>query len=109
MAGDGPKHRDLVIDAGAVGPISELLDRADPSSTTFVRNASWTLSNLCRSRPAPQFHKIMRAIPTLVKVLKEHDSPEIIADICWAISYLSDGGQAQIPHLLQANALPRII
>jgi importin subunit alpha-1 len=57
LAGDGPKIRDLVIGAGAVEPISVLLDQSVPGST-FTRNASWTLSNLCRGRPAPQYNKV---------------------------------------------------
>ena len=52
LAGDGPKIRDLVIGANAVEPIANLLDRS-PAGSTFTRNASWTLSNLCRGRPAP--------------------------------------------------------
>lgn len=54
IAGDSHKVRDLVISAGAVNPIAEILDRAQPGSS-FVRNASWTLSNLCRGRPPPNF------------------------------------------------------
>lgn len=91
IAGDGPSIRDMVINAGAVHPIADHLDQAQPKSS-FVRNASWTLSNLCRSRPAPDFSKIVRAIPSLVKVLIENDSIEIISDICWALSYIADGG-----------------
>lgn len=68
MAGDGPRIRDLVINAGTVEPVADLLDRTVPGST-FVRNASWTLSNLCRGRPSPDFSKVSRAIPSLAKVL----------------------------------------
>jgi importin subunit alpha-6/7 len=68
MAGDGPRIRDLVINAGTVEPVADLLDRTNPGST-FVRNASWTLSNLCRGRPSPDFNKVSRAIPSLAKVL----------------------------------------
>jgi importin subunit alpha-6/7 len=53
MGGDGPRIRDLIIEAGAIEPISDQLDRSPPGSS-FVRNASWTLSNLCRGRPAPE-------------------------------------------------------
>jgi importin subunit alpha-6/7 len=54
MAGDGPKLRDLVIKAGAVDPIASMLDKSQPG-TTFVRNASWTLANCCRGKPAPDY------------------------------------------------------
>jgi hypothetical protein len=52
IAGDSHKIRDLVIMEGAIQPIANILDTAQPGSS-FVRNASWTLSNLCRGRPAP--------------------------------------------------------
>ena len=108
MAGDGPRIRNLVISAGAVNPISEYLDRA-PAGSTFTRNASWALSNMCRGRPAPDFEQIKRATVALAKVLKENDSEEIIGDVCWALSYISDGGVEQIPTILQTNVLPRIV
>lgn len=100
--------RDFVIDAGAVNPIADLCDMAQRGSS-FVRNASWCLSNLCRSKPPVDFHKIKRVIPTLAKVIIENDSVEIISDICWAISYLSDVSGETIQCLISANLLPRMI
>ena len=108
IAGDSYKVRDIVINAGAIKPIAEILDRAQPGSS-FVRNASWTLSNLCRGRPAPVFSKVQRAIPSLAKVLIENDVEDILIDVCWAMSYLSDGGQERIPIILQTNVLPRLV
>jgi hypothetical protein len=99
IAGDSSKIRDLVIKEGAIEPISQILDRAQPGSS-FVRNASWTLSNLCRGRPAPDFLKVHRAISSLAKVLIENDVEDILIDVCWAMSYLSDGGEDRIPHIL---------
>jgi len=72
LAGDNPHIRDVVINAGAVQPIADLLDRTSPGNS-FVRNASWTLSNFCRGRPAPNFDKIKRCVPSLAKVLIESD------------------------------------
>ena len=74
-----------------------------------MRNASWTLSNLCRGRPAPPFSKIMRAISSLAKVLVENDVEDILIDVCWAFSYLSDGGDERIPFILQTGVLPRLV
>lgn len=91
IAGDSAKVRDIVISAGGVNPIANILDQAAPGSS-FVRNASWTLSNFCRGRPAPDFNKVQRAVPSLAKVLIENDIEDILIDVCWAMSYLSDGG-----------------
>lgn len=108
IAGDSHKVRDIVINAGAVGPIADILDRIPPGSS-FVRNASWTLSNLCRGRPGPPFNKVVRAIPTLAKVLIENDVEDILIDVCWAISYLSDGGEDRIPVIMQTGVMPRLV
>lgn len=91
-----------------MAPIANILDQAKPGSS-FVRNASWTLSNLCRGRPAPNFEKVQRAIPSLAKVVIENDCEDILIDVCWAISYLSDGGEERIPVILATGVLNRLI
>ncbi len=108
IAGENYKVRDLVISHGAVAPIAGVLDKAKPGSS-LVRNASWALSNFCRGRPPPDFNKIKRAIPSLAKVLIENDNEDVLIDVCWAMSYLSDGGENRIPVILSTNVLPRII
>ena len=108
IAGDSSKIRDLVIAEGAIETIASILDRAQPGSS-FVRNASWTLSNLCRGRPAPDFTRVARAIGSLAKVLIENDVEDILIDVCWAMSYLSDGGEERIPHILSTGVLPRLV
>ncbi len=108
IAGENHKVRDMVIAARAVEPISRVLDHAQPG-TSLVRNASWALSNFCRGRPSPDFEKIKRAIPSLSKVLIENDNEDVLIDVCWAMSYLSDGGEERIPLILGSKVLPRII
>ena len=34
---------------------------------------------------------------------------DILIDVCWAISYLSDGGEERVPLILQTQVLPRLI
>lgn len=50
IAGDGTNGRSSVINAGAVTAISDILDHAQPG-TSFMRNVSWALTNLCRGKP----------------------------------------------------------
>ncbi len=108
LAGDNTKVRDLVIAAGAVLPTANLLD-ANLAKYSFVRNLSWTLANFCRGRPTPKFELVMRCIPSLAQVLITHDAEEIITDICWAFSYISDGGKEHIPFILNTNVTPRLV
>jgi len=74
-----------------------------------MRNASWALSNLCRGKPQPEYALVRRAIPTLIKVLVENDKDEIITDICWALSYISDGAKDRIQDLLDPGLLKKMI
>lgn len=108
IAGESSKIRDMVIRDGAVEPISAVLDQSPPG-TSLVRNASWALSNFCRGRPPPEFDLVQRAVPSLAKVLIENDNEDILVDVCWAMSYLSDGGEERIPVILQTKVLPRMI
>ena len=74
-----------------------------------MRNASWTLSNLCRGRPGPPFEKVSRAVNSLAKVLIQNDLEDILTDVCWAMSYLSDGGDERIPAIIATGVLPRLV
>jgi len=108
IAGDSPMTRDSVLNSGALEKIAVVLDQAVPGSS-FLRNASWALSNLCRGRPQPKYDLVRRAIPTLIKVLVENEKEDIITDICWALSYLSDGAKERINDLLDQNLLVKLI
>ena len=92
----------MVIDAGAVSPIKNILDKA-LSGSSLVRSASWTLYALCQGRPPPDFEKVSRAIPSLAKVLIENDLDEILRDVSWAMSYISDGGEERIAMILDTG------
>ncbi len=55
IAGDGPDMRDLVISAGGVKPLLGLVSTSiaqagtgDANSLSFLRNVTWSISNLCR-------------------------------------------------------------
>lgn len=78
------------------------MDKAIPD-TPFTRNASWTLANLCRGKPAPKYNQIRKAIPTLIKILIQNTQEEIITDICWGLSYLADGAKEKIDDFLDVR------
>jgi importin subunit alpha-1 len=60
----------------------------DPS-VTMLRNATWTLANLCRNHPPPPLEVFLLIIPTL-RTLIYTEYPEVLQDACWAFSYITD-------------------
>ena len=106
VAGDGVAARDLVLDAGVLAP---LLRRITPDAKLgFIRNATWTLSNLCRGKPEPDFDKVRGVLPTLAALIHAQDH-DVLADALWALSYLSDGGYERISAVQASGALPRVL
>jgi len=106
IAGDSPNFRDLVLQSGGLEPITQVLK--DSEKISIMRNATWTLSNLCRGKPPPPLQWVAPALATLANLIYANDA-EVLTDSCWALSYLSDGQSEAINAVIQAGVCRRLI
>jgi importin subunit alpha-1 len=109
IAGDSAQCRDQVLNAGALRPLLELCTK--DAKITMLRNATWSLSNLCRGKPQPDFALVQDALPVLARLLYVLDD-EVLTDACWALSYMSDdtGPQNQkIQAVIQCGVARRLV
>merc|ERR1719261_2434860 len=106
IAGDSPNFRDLVLQSGGLNPIMTVL--RDSEKTSMMRNATWSLSNLCRGKPPPPFEWVAPALSTLAQLIYSADV-EVLTDACWAVSYLSDGPNERIAAVISAGVCRRLV
>eukprot|EP00484_Ammonia_sp_Unknown_P020154 CAMPEP_0197035638 /NCGR_PEP_ID=MMETSP1384-20130603/13374_1 /TAXON_ID=29189 /ORGANISM="Ammonia sp." /LENGTH=806 /DNA_ID=CAMNT_0042465723 /DNA_START=144 /DNA_END=2564 /DNA_ORIENTATION=- len=74
---------------------------------SFQRNFVWTISNLVRGKPQPEWDRVACVIPIILLYLNCTDL-EVLTDTCWALSYLSDGCNEHIQSILDLSARSEI-
>jgi importin subunit alpha-1 len=104
ISGDSAPHRDYLLKLGVMDLILGILSRND-LPITALRNALWTLSNLCE-KPTPDWSFISPALPILAKFIY-HNDDEVKKETCWAIAYLCSN-VFQIQQVINTNIVPRL-
>jgi len=109
IAGDSPALRDLVLQHGAADRVIAMVEAtASMGQMGPLRNAVWALSNLMRGKPQPAIAHVAQAVPTLTKLLMIADE-EVLMDTCWALSYVTDGGDDRIDYVVQQGCVPLLM
>ncbi|XP_017005768.1 importin subunit alpha [Drosophila takahashii] len=107
IAGDGAAARDIVIHHNVIDGILPLINNETPLS--FLRNIVWLMSNLCRNKnPSPPFEQVKRLLPVLSQLLLSQDI-QVLADACWALSYVTDDDNSKIQAVVDSDAVPRLV
>ncbi|KAJ2943277.1 hypothetical protein O0L34_g12082 [Tuta absoluta] len=111
IAGDGAAARDSVLEAGILPALLPLLNPpsgaaiGSSNAHTQLRTAVWTYSNLCRNKnPLVRFDMVAPALPYISELL-EYEDQDVLADACWALSYLTDGPNDRIEGVQQTDRL----
>lgn len=74
----------------------------------MIRQITWTICNLCRDKPLPDFELIRPVLPLLNELLNYQDM-DVVTDACWALSYLCDGPNEQIAFVLATGITSRLV
>lgn len=107
IAGDGSECRDFTIRCGIIPPLLALIK--PEMNTSYLRNITWTISNLCRNKnPHPALETIQQLVPALAYLLGNSDK-EVVSDTCWALSYLTDGNTDRIQVVINAGVVPKLV
>jgi len=80
-------------------------------NTTYIpllQVSTWLLSNLCRGKPPPTWDIISKAIPVITNLIHTQDV-RILEDICWSLSYITDGDNIRIQEVVNSGVIPKLI
>lgn len=105
IAGDSVKCRDYLLKTNLLNVL--LIQINNSKNISFLRNAIWTLSNLCREKPGLKKDDHSTVLTVLGRLIFSEDS-EILIDVCWALSYISDGSTTIIQGIINSGMLNRI-
>ena len=107
IGGDAPHCRDIILQNQGLPLLIKCLQASIKHS--MIKNASWTISNLCRGKPPPIYEMVKTAMPVLADIVQKQHDAEILSDSLWALSHLSEGSEEKVDALIETGVIPRTI
>eukprot|EP01084_Bolivina_argentea_P194481 333685_1 len=109
ICGDSPQCRNLVLTQGILDRILPVIKRTNDinikEELDVLRQASWTLSNITRGKPKPDTNYIQLILEGSA-ILLEYDDDEILSNVCWEFSYIS---QDDANTIISSGLAPKLI
>ncbi|KAN0053110.1 hypothetical protein ACTA71_012592 [Dictyostelium dimigraforme] len=124
IAGDTVDSRNYLLKSGAMNALIPLLHYSEGNGAndnnnngdnsdrriSLIQNIAWTVSNLCRGKPQPDFSIVSQCLPAINELINVDNLPsEIYGDLCWALSYLCDGPNTKIQTVIDSGVVPRLV
>lgn len=82
----------------------------EPANKVLLGNVVWSISNLCRGKPSPEFGLVKDCIPAMPFVISHPLATEQTkTDALWILSYISDGEHDNIQGVVEAGVIPHAI
>ena len=107
IIGDCNEFRDHAIQHGVVPALLRNLKPQEQRVST-VHNMTWTISNICRGKPAPPLDIILPVVPCLGWLLQYEDE-KVLSDACWALCYVTDSDNDRIESVVNAGLCMRLV
>ena len=92
---------------GALYPLVQNI--MQPASLPLLRNCTWSLSNFCRGKPQPRIEDIGMALPVLGQLVANNMDADTTTDAVWALSYISDGDDSRIQHVVDLGIVQHMV
>eukprot|EP00923_Selenidium_pygospionis_P029844 GHVN01053087.1.p1 GENE.GHVN01053087.1~~GHVN01053087.1.p1 ORF type:complete len:376 (+),score=58.73 GHVN01053087.1:96-1223(+) len=107
VAGDRPQFRDLIL---KIPGCLSLFVQACRSSTraSTIRTGVWSLSNLCRGKPRPEFKLVEPVVDYLCEIVYKCEDADTLSDASWAFDGLSETSEG-IAAIIASGVVPRLI
>lgn len=74
--------------------------KKDSIPESLLKYSVWSLSNICRHKPALKLEVIKPALPVIDDLLKKLTKDECLFDICWMLNYLTNDSDENIQAVL---------
>jgi len=77
---------------------------------SLIKQCVWSISNFCRSKPAPDYEIMKPCIDHIVKyIYKYDDDTDFLCDACWVLSYMSEQHKKSIRKMLDLKIVDKLL